>query len=522
MKEPRLVAAALLLAALVISTDAAAAVRRFAVVIGHNRGDVDEAELRFAERDASRLADVLVRLGGVPPENLVTLLSPDADGVQRVLESVNQRIAAETAAGDESLLFVYYSGHADAFAMHLGGTQLRFDAVKGTLQRSEAEVRVLVIDACRSGGVTRVKGMDPAEPFQIDVEDKLSGEGLAIITSAASGEDAQESERLQGSFFTHHLIAAMLGAADATGDRRVTLSEAYDYAYVETLRSTSSTPVVQHPTYAFAMKGRKDLVLTDLNQHQRGLGRLLLGAGSYVVFERSADGPVVAEVKLEDDGEVAIGPGVYAVRLRGPSAVYEAQVTVVEGETTALRRDGMRQVPYAALVRKGGAGAEPLAWGVLVSGGATGAVVPGLSAQGLGSVGLHVDLEALALGVTGRYAISSHENSYVALEQQTWGLSLSAWKLFDISVLTLGLGVVGGGDWASQALTSPGEAPDRGGWIGHGGVMAWVGVTPLPWLSVVLQAGGEAFFAEVSSGGEASWQATLAPVGTLGVMIGLE
>ena len=76
-------------------------------------------------------------------------------------------------------------------------------------------MRLLVVDACRSGAVTRVKGVEPAEEFEIRFEAAAGTEGMAIITSSAAGESSQESDRLRASFFTHHLINALRGWREA-------------------------------------------------------------------------------------------------------------------------------------------------------------------------------------------------------------------------------------------------------------------------------------------------------------------
>ena len=240
--------------------------RRFALVVGANQGNASDVALRYAERDARRLADVLTRMGRVQPEDLILLEATDAQSVERVLGDLNRRIGQfhATRPDAETMLVVFYSGHAGPVGLHIGGTRLRFDRLKQMLDDSPARIRVLIVDACRSGEVTRVKGAAAAEPFAIQVEDRLGGEGMAIITSSAAGEDAQESDRLQGSFFTHSFLTGLQGAADTSGDRRVTLNEAYRYAYDETLRATSRAPNLQHPTYSFRLRGRDDLVLTVL------------------------------------------------------------------------------------------------------------------------------------------------------------------------------------------------------------------------------------------------------------------
>jgi hypothetical protein len=89
-------------------------VERYAVVVGNDVGQPPDLALRWAEADASRVAAVLEEVGGVRPENLVLLRGKDADVVRRALIAVNDRIRD---ARRESVLFVYYSGHADAEAL---------------------------------------------------------------------------------------------------------------------------------------------------------------------------------------------------------------------------------------------------------------------------------------------------------------------------------------------------------------------------------------------------------------------
>src|SRR5581483_6768720 len=49
---------------------------------------------------------------------------------------------------------VYYSGHADADGLLLGGDRFTYRELRERLARSQAAVRVAVLDACNSGGAT--------------------------------------------------------------------------------------------------------------------------------------------------------------------------------------------------------------------------------------------------------------------------------------------------------------------------------------------------------------------------------
>ena len=61
---------------------------------------------------------------------------------------------------------------------------------------------------------------------------------------------------LRGSLFTQALVAALRGAADFSGDRRVSLAEAYAYSYEQTVRAASKGGVVQHPGHDLDLAGQ--------------------------------------------------------------------------------------------------------------------------------------------------------------------------------------------------------------------------------------------------------------------------
>ena len=96
-----------------------ARVVRYAVVIGNNEGAADETSLRYAERDATRVHEVLRTLGWFHEENTVVLLGSNRETIQRVLISINARIRSASRGADQAVLLVYYSGHADADALHV-------------------------------------------------------------------------------------------------------------------------------------------------------------------------------------------------------------------------------------------------------------------------------------------------------------------------------------------------------------------------------------------------------------------
>ena len=478
---------------------ASAAEIRHALVLGANRGDAQDAALEYAERDAERFAALLTRMGGVEAENLVLLRGPTAADVRRVVASIDRRIAMAKASdpGALAILFVYYSGHADNYALRLGGTELPFEVLRGAIATSAAEVAVLMVDACRSGGLTRVKGAARAQPFEMRVDDNLQSSGYAIITSSAAGEDAQESERLRGGIFTHHLINGLRGAADVSADQRVTLSEAYRYASAQTLRTTSRLRYVQHPTYQFQIRGRRELTLTWLRD-AAGWGRLRLETpGRYVVLERGRGGAVLSDIDTEARTDLLLPEGDYLVRRRGPDAVHEATVALSGGATQAVSVAQMDRIPYGRTVRKG-TSARGSSWRIHAAGELAGPTGEGLSNVTGGAVGAQIDLAAASLQMRVRYGFSSAENSDVALEQRLLGGDVAAFKLFDLAGaggfnLSAGLGVRVGADWMAQRFEGGAVAPDRDQAVFRGAPVARIELAPVAALTTTLDCGAEIY-----------------------------
>lgn len=459
---------ALLIFTLLLSVSAfGAGQERFALVIGANIGEPGEEPLRFAEADASKMAEILTRFGSVSEENLLLLKGRSAERVEAAFAALGERIGRAADSGRETLLFVFYSGHADASAMHLGETRLEFDRLTKLVDDAGATLKVLVVDACRSGELTRVKGARPIAPFKIVTAEKLKSEGNAVITSSAVGEDAQESDRLGGGVFSHHFMMGLRGAADKSADRQVSLTEAYRYAYDETLRTTSRAQFLQHPTYAFKMKGREDIVLTRLFEHA-GLGRLLLqGSGTWLLLNRENPSTGVIEVSTTQNSEVVMVPGEYTLRLRTARAVFEGKTTVTPGKTQAVRNNELQVVPYGRTVRKGYHQDRQRTVGLVAGGIVTGALTDGVGPHYGGAVGVRADFRPLSLEFRFRSTAASSENLDLALKQSALGCDLTLLKLYDPGLLSLGFGLRTTVDWIEQTFTTPGQAPNRKSLIGR-------------------------------------------------------
>ncbi|MGH2901693.1 MAG: caspase family protein, partial [Solirubrobacteraceae bacterium] len=252
------------------------------------------------------------------------------------------------------------SGHGDADALHLGDTRLPLRELEALVRGSPAGIRILVIDSCRSGSITRVKGGSPAPPLVIGATTSpLQGEGMIVLTASTLSEDAQESDQLGGSFFTHYLLSGLRGAADENGDHVITVAELFSYTHDQTVVASSRTLAgTQHPTFRYDLRGRADLALADLGEgSERGMLTLPRGA-TWLIMRiapvRSVVGEVAADARQRT---LSLRPGTYAVRGRARDALLEGTVVVVLGRDTLVEVSRLDRSTYAPLARKGeGAG----------------------------------------------------------------------------------------------------------------------------------------------------------------------
>lgn len=336
-----------------VSAQVRAETRRIAVVVGSNRGEATHAALRFAEQDAVKFAAVLTELGGLEPSDVLLLRGPSPAEVRGALDDVAHRIARWHAEhrGQVALIF-FYSGHSDGVVLELGGQRLPFAELRQRVTAAGAEVRLMILDSCRSGALLALKGGTLGQPFDIRLADDLVSTGEALIASSAADEAALESSEIGGSFFSHHFISGLRGAADASGDGVVTLAEAYQYAFARTLRTTSETTVgPQHPAYDYHLAGRGDLVLTRL-RHPSAVLELPAGFDRLLLVSTPRE-QVLAELGPRSAHRIAVPSGMYRVRGWKGTQSFGARVTLAEGQEQRLAGADLLPMHVGSAVAKG-------------------------------------------------------------------------------------------------------------------------------------------------------------------------
>ena len=181
-----------------------------------NDGKTPASEVVKAEDGAMKWLD---KKGGTPYWN-TELGDFQADGVRLLADPTTEELraaldlaAARFPPGDEGLFLFFYSGHSDDKHLHLRGQPLQLDELYRRVRDLPATVKVGVLDACQSGSILTAKGGRPTSVFRVSVQDELSVHGVAFLTSSGADELSQEARAIQGSFFSHHLVSGLRGAA---------------------------------------------------------------------------------------------------------------------------------------------------------------------------------------------------------------------------------------------------------------------------------------------------------------------
>ena len=301
--------------------------RRFAFLVGANHGGKDRVVLRYAVDDAKAVKDVLEEMGGVLAGDTRFLADPRREVFLQEMRALAGDVARAKGVSRRVEIVFYYSGHSDEESLFLSDGRVSYGEFRDLIMKIEADVRIAILDSCASGALTLPKGVIKRPPFLMDTAYDMKG--YAFMTSSSSSEAAQESSRLRRSYFTHNLISGLRGAADMNQDGRITLNEAYQFAFDGTLAQTENTMAgPQHPSRHVQMSGTGDVVVTELwkSSSVLTLPKDIKGR----IYIHNGKNSLVLEMKKTPGREVSIGleSGDYRVIILDGGAVKESRITL--------------------------------------------------------------------------------------------------------------------------------------------------------------------------------------------------
>ena len=328
-------------------------IRRLVLVVGANDGGADRTPLRYAGTDATRIAKLTRELGGVSASDVTVLEDSKLSSLEAALTTLSARLVQAKAKGVRVEVLFYYSGHSDETGLLLGGKHYPYKTLRDRISNLPAEVKIAILDSCASGAFTRTKGGSRRPAFLVDESSQVAG--YAFLASSSATELAQESDRIASSFFTHYFVSGLRGGADGNRDGRVTLSEAYQYAFDETVSRTESTQGgTQHPAYDMHLAGTGDVVMTDLRSTSATL--IVEKQISGRLFIRDQRGDLVVELSKEERHPMTLGlaPGEYSVVLQRDGKLSKASVKLKRGQATTLRANLFANFKADPTVARGG------------------------------------------------------------------------------------------------------------------------------------------------------------------------
>lgn len=221
----------------------------YALIVGIGRyQDPAIRPLEYTHADAEAFFRLLTdpRRCGIPEENIKLLLDEHA-----TLFNIKHAISGwlYQHAAPESSVIVFFAGHGgvesdrtgsepDGLAKYLLPWDTRLNNLFASglsnsefhllLKTIKAQRLVIFMDACYSGGVAEKGGRDlgiVGNPYKHLAE----GQGRLVIAASKPNQRSWEDETIGHGIFTHHLIEALSGKADADGDGYVSIMEVYKY-----------------------------------------------------------------------------------------------------------------------------------------------------------------------------------------------------------------------------------------------------------------------------------------------------
>jgi len=239
-----------------------------AVVIGNKnyRGKVPAVE--YADRDAAVMREYLVKTLGYDPQNILFVADATLSDFNQLFGSRREtqgKLFDYVRAG-QSDVFVYYAGHgapdtksqsayfvpSDADPDYIGSSGYPLDLFWENLAKVPARHLTVVLDTCFSGNSEKGLLLTNVSPALLKVNAQLAGpDGAVVMTSAAPDQVASWYPEKQHSLFTYWWLKGLGGAADADGNRQVSVGELDAYVgehvpyWAQRLSHKRQTPVMQ-------------------------------------------------------------------------------------------------------------------------------------------------------------------------------------------------------------------------------------------------------------------------------------
>ncbi|MDZ4801692.1 MAG: tetratricopeptide repeat protein [Bryobacteraceae bacterium] len=302
-------------------------------------------DLNYTEGDAALVHDVLIKQegGNFPPENVHVLTGSKATlaNIQHEIEEWLPSVAKES-----DRVLIYFAGHGFLYdrigylapydvdvnrLKETGYPMPRFGQVVGN--RIKARWKVLLTDACHSGGITPETNNEQVNGKLAEIE-----RNILSLTASRKQESSYEDSALKHGVFTYFVAQALQGHADRDGDGVVTADEMIDYVRnhvsEHVRKQAGDSRLTQTPTESGEFES--DLILAFNPSRRAGPESQLSTQDGTLVIDSTKD-----DVQVFLDGEPRGVAGIgKPLRLLG---IKPGEHTI-QGAKQGYRPDGPRSI----------------------------------------------------------------------------------------------------------------------------------------------------------------------------------
>jgi uncharacterized caspase-like protein len=216
--------------------------RKWAVVVGANEF-IDPAipTLKYCVADAELVVKTLSERCGYDEDHILLIADNQKAHLRPTRRNLQMQVPdwLKHAESGDTVIF-FFSGHGfldvrgqgylalqDSEKENLGLTALRTDELRELLRQCKASRKLLVLDACHSGG-EKGDGVAGSSSQELGASFGLA-KGLVTLASCEKGETSREWEAKKHGLFTYFLAEGLTGKADADTNGVVDSDELHNY-----------------------------------------------------------------------------------------------------------------------------------------------------------------------------------------------------------------------------------------------------------------------------------------------------
>lgn len=179
-------------------------------------------------------ADTVAKLFSTYNAEVMILKNKEATGESIVSKMMT--FFSRSTQYDNVLFFFSGHGYRNGFCPYdygcAGHSSVSYDDIKKVFRRIQANGRVILADACFSGGLRPKQDPvrnDTAQVQQTAASSVKRKQQVMLFLSSRGYEPSYESPSMTNGYFTTYLKEALQGAADANRNGKVTAAELHEY-----------------------------------------------------------------------------------------------------------------------------------------------------------------------------------------------------------------------------------------------------------------------------------------------------